>query len=71
MCGKDIWFGFRSKDGRAKGYCPAEDEAGVARFANYPIGELIIKRARWDGKKKMLIEIRGQKATKRRQLCGS
>lgn len=32
------------------GYCPARDEAEVARFAGYPVEELIIERLKWNGK---------------------
>jgi len=44
------WYSFRSKDGKVKGYCPAESEAELARFAGYELKELVIKRVRWNGK---------------------
>ena len=44
------WFSFRSKDKKVCGYCPAKDRAGVARFAGYPLRDLVIKWVRWNGK---------------------
>ena len=33
-----------------RGYCPAKDEPGVARFAGYPVENLIIEPVIWNGK---------------------
>lgn len=38
------WYSFKSRDGKVQGYCPAKSELEVARFAGYPISELIISR---------------------------
>ena len=34
------WYQFKSKDKRVQGYVPAENEAGMARFAGYSVEEL-------------------------------
>jgi hypothetical protein len=52
------WWSFKSKDKRVQGYCLAENRAGVARFANCPIGELVIKSAKWDKRKKEFVEVK-------------
>lgn len=44
------WYKFRSRDGRVKGYCPAQDEEEVAEFAGYPREELVIERVKWNNK---------------------
>lgn len=44
------WYQFRSKDRKVRGYCPAKDEPGVARFAGYPVENLIIEPVIWNGK---------------------
>lgn len=33
-----------------RGLVPAKNEAEVARFAGYPVEELVIERVRWNGK---------------------
>ena len=50
------WFFFRSKDRKVQGYCLAKDRRGVARFAGYPLRDLVIKPVRWNGK--MFAEIK-------------
>lgn len=50
------WYSFKSKDGVARGYCPAESKQEVARFAGYPIGELVIERVVWNGEKFVTIK---------------
>lgn len=47
-------YEFRSKDGKARGLVTARSKAEVARFADRPISELIIKPAVW-----VLEEIKG------------
>ena len=44
------WYSYRSKDKKVRGYCLARDEAEVAYIAGYPVEELVIERARWNGK---------------------
>ena len=44
------WYQYRSKDRKVRGYCPAEDESGVAHFAGYPVEDLIIEPVTWNGK---------------------
>lgn len=39
------WHKYHSKDGKIRGYCPGN----VARFAGYPISELVIQRVKWNG----------------------
>ena len=43
------WYLFTSKDTKVRGYCPATSKLGVARFAGYPIKELVIQRVKWNG----------------------
>lgn len=43
------WYFFKSKDKKVKGYCPARNEQEVARFAGYPLEELIIEKVIFDG----------------------
>ena len=45
-----MWYSFKSKDRKIQGYCPTRDEEGVAKFADYPIKNLVIKKVIWDGK---------------------
>jgi hypothetical protein len=54
------WYGFKSKDRKVQGYCPAKDGAGVARFVNYPLKDLIIKPVKWDKRKKEFVEVRNK-----------
>lgn len=42
------WYSFKSKDRKVRGYCPAETELEVARFADYEIKDLIIRKVIWD-----------------------
>jgi len=44
------WYPFKSKDGKVRGYCPAETQQEVARFSRYPLSELVIERVVWNGK---------------------
>lgn len=46
----NYWYSFRSKNRKVRGYCPARDEEEVARFAGYPVEELVIEPIRWNGK---------------------
>jgi len=46
---KKHWYFFKSKDGKVKGYCPAKSKQEVARFAEYPISELVIQRVIFNG----------------------
>lgn len=43
------WYGYKSKDGKVKGYCEAETVQGVAAFVRYSLEDLIIKPAVWNG----------------------
>lgn len=42
------WYSFKSKDRKVKGLVPARSELEVARFAGYPISELVIQRVKWN-----------------------
>ena len=44
------WYRYRSKDRKVRGYCPVDDEPGVARFAGYSVEELVIELVKWNGK---------------------
>lgn len=43
------WYKYRSRDGKVRGYCPAKSKQEVARFAGYPLKELIVKKVIYDG----------------------
>ncbi len=43
------WYQFKSKDRKVKGIILTRSKAAVARFAGYPISELVIERVVWNG----------------------
>jgi len=42
------WYYFKTKDGKVKGLVPATSEQEIARFAGYPVEELVITVADMD-----------------------
>jgi len=50
------WYSFKSKDGKARGYCSAKSKLEVARFAGYDISELVIERMNWNGEEFVTIK---------------
>lgn len=45
-----VWYSFRAKDRTVRGYCRAEDEESVCKFAGKAKEEMAIKKVVWDGK---------------------